>query len=228
MRPWSDVFNSSRDPCIWRLTGTLIGVISDVVSGVWCENGRVVLVDLTALFVTGAVVPAWGQLTGLRQLSCSSNYFTGSRFVCAFVLRHVQELFLHNSAACRACKFLTFQSIKLQTSPRFLSFLSFARSPPTPTPSLSLILTRSCHCPSSPRLTFRRFFVLCSLLRSDQQLTMFCSRRTRSRRRFPRKRSPQHKIDWPFSICHTILSLATCLVSSTSPSCQFFACTITS
>ena len=69
---FDNIRDHSWDPCINRL------------SGVWCVNGRIVILDLEGMNITGTLSPAIGQLSNLQQLILSSNNFYCTALPCTF------------------------------------------------------------------------------------------------------------------------------------------------
>ena len=91
VRSWNDIFNTSRDPCLWRLTGNLcVATVSFSLlengfhvplclafSGLWCEFGHVVMVIIENNNVFGELTPYWSLLGALRYFDAGFNFIYG-------------------------------------------------------------------------------------------------------------------------------------------------------
>lgn len=83
--PFSTIQNPTWDPCINRI------------DGIWCESGRVVILDLEAMNLAGAMSPAIGDLDYLQQLVIGSNFFNDTSPPCSFgKLMRLRVLSLYN------------------------------------------------------------------------------------------------------------------------------------
>ena len=71
--PFSAIQNISLDPCIYR------------VAGIWCQGnpGRIVILDLENMNLTGVLSDGIGELTALQQLTLSDNNFWCTALHCS-------------------------------------------------------------------------------------------------------------------------------------------------